>query len=625
MSDGKLVFIRPADGTGRLVFNDDSVATVPDVNIGLDATFAGESAEMPASVQLLWDAGVSRGEAIETRIHWQDAQPTRALASAHWQDAERATSRASARWQDGQAATARTAAHWQDSQPLNSRTGTRWQDAQAQRHAAAVVWQEAQRLRGSVAARWQDAQAQRAVLLARWQEAIRLRNVAAVRWQGTGSAQALRHQVLHSSGAALPTGHRIAAHWQDARRPPAGLSVVVPPPVTPPDPCYDPETLGRLEFTEPWANNGKLVFICIRGQVGPSAPLYILPSRYYMAVHSLTAHRLPDMQPVRIFGATIRADKGSIGWTLNVSATRAAFDQLAPVGSERAQLLIELDGLQFSGIVGARMFDEEFGGRGCSITVSSRTMLLAGPRARVTQRVATLDRTAQQLALEALDLSGFALDWGLSDWLVPAGAWSHSGTPLGAVQTIVETAGGYLQSHRTAATLQARHPYRDLPLGGGGTLSGAPWNWDYIDVVPDVELPPGVLTRISAEEDDGPDVNGVYLQGTHWGNWALYKRLGTAADKLASPVTDALLTAEAAHRQRGRSIVGQAGRKQRLTYELPLITSGASAPGVLDVGQLVQINESTPWRGMVRSVSVSAPVNREVRQTIEIERHLASA
>ena len=94
MSDGKLVFIRPADGTGRLVFNDDSVATVPDVNIGLDATFAGESAEMPASVQLLWDAGVSRGEAIETRIHWQDAQPTRALASAHWQDAERATSRA---------------------------------------------------------------------------------------------------------------------------------------------------------------------------------------------------------------------------------------------------------------------------------------------------------------------------------------------------------------------------------------------------------------------------------------------------------------------------------------------------------------------------------------------------
>ncbi|MDP3324250.1 MAG: hypothetical protein Q8S71_11975 [Hydrogenophaga sp.] len=627
MSDGKLVFIRPADGTGRIVFADASEATVPDVNIGLDATFAGESADMPATVQLLWDAGVSRGEAVETRVHWQEAQPARGTASAHWQDAQHTANRAGIRWQAGQPVTARTAAHWQDSQRLNNRASARWQDAQAQRHAAAVVWQEAQRLRGSVAAHWQDGQAQRALLLARWQEAIRMRSLSAVRWQGTGSAEAMRHLVRHSSGAAVPTGLRISVHWQDARRPPAGLSVVVQPPPPAQEPCYDPATLGRLEFVAPWvAGDGRLVFVCIRGgQVGPSAPLFILPSRYYMAVHSLTAHRLPDMQPIRIFGATIRADKGSYGWTINVSATRAAFDQLAPVGTERAQLLIELDGLQFSGIVGPRVFDEEFGGRGCSITVSSRTVHLAGPKARVTQRVSALDRTAQQLALEALDLTGFALDWGLSDWLVPAGAWSHSGTPLGAVQTIVEAAGGYLQSHRTAATLQARHPYRDLPLAGGGTLVGAPWYWNHIDVVPDVELPPGVLTRIGVEEDDGPDVNGVYLQGTHWGNWALYKRAGTAADKLASPVTDPLLTDDQAHRQRGRSIVGQAGLKQRLTYELPVITSGVSAPGVLDVGQLIQINEAQPWRGMVRSVSVSAPIMGEVRQTVEIERHLQSA
>ena len=50
--------------------------------------------------------------------------------------------------------------------------------------------------------------------------------------------------------------------------------------------------------------------------------------------------------------------------------------------------------------------------------------------------------TAQQLALQALDLTGYTLDWDLTDWLVPAGAWSHSGTPLAAVQAIVEAARG---------------------------------------------------------------------------------------------------------------------------------------------------------------------------------------
>jgi hypothetical protein len=417
--------------------------------------------------------------------------------------------------------------------------------------------------------------------------------------------------------------------FQTGRQPSPGASPR-PPIDNRDDWCYAPEMPVTLLFQQDDRGALALLFECDRHgptpePEGPQAPLYILPARYYMTVHSLTARRLPDMQPIRIFGVTMRAGKGSYGWTFNVSATRAAFDQLAPSGGSRAQLLIELDGLQFSGIVTNRTFDEAFGGRGCSITVHSRTALLANPMARETQRVGLFDRTAQQLALEALDLTGFALDWGLTDWLVQAGAWSHSGTPLGAVQTIVEAAGGYLQSHRTAATLLARHPYRDLPMVSGGLMPGAPWNWGHVDVIPDVELSPSVLTRIAVEEDEGPAINGVYLQGTSWGDWALYKRAGTAADLLASPVTDALLTAEEAHRQRGRSIVGQAGVKQLHTYELPVITGGASAPGILEDNQLIQINEAPPWRGMVRDVSVSAPVNREVRQTIVIERHLASA
>jgi len=209
------------------------------------------------------------------------------------------------------------------------------------------------------------------------------------------------------------------------------------------------------------------------------------------------------------------------------------------------------------------------------------------------------------------------LDWGIPDWLVPAGAWSHTGTPLAAVQAIVEAAGGYLLSHRTDETLLARHPYPDH---AGGAL-GVPWEWSDPAIPADVELAPDAVMVTGTERADGPDINAVYVSGVSQGVRALYKRAGTAGDKLATPVTDSLITAADVARMRGRSIVGAGGPKHLVSLELPVLT-GASQPGVLDVGQLVQVNHSAPWRGRVRSVSVAAKFGDKVRQTVQIEQHL---
>jgi hypothetical protein len=89
-------------------------------------------------------------------------------------------------------------------------------------------------------------------------------------------------------------------------------------------------------------------------------------------------------------------------------------------------------------------------------------------------------------------------------------------------------------------------------------------------------------------------------------------------------VTDPLITAAEAARQRGIAVVGAAGAKQRVTLELPVLT-GAGQPGVLDVGQLVQVNTAQPWRGMVRAVSASAAHGGQVRQSVQIERDMAEA
>lgn len=608
MSDGKLVFIRPADGTGRLVFNDDSVATVPDVSIGIDATFAGETADMPATVQLLWDAGVSRGEAIETRIHWQEAQPTRALASAHWQDAERATNRASARWQDGQAVTARTAAHWQDSQPLNSRTGTRWQDAQAQRHATAVKWQEAQRMRGSASAHWQDAQAQRAVLLTRYQEAIRLRSVAAALWQGTGSAQALRHQVLHSSGAALPTGHRIAAYWQDARRPPAGLSVVVQPPVTPPDPCYDPATLGRLEFTEPWANNGKLVFICVRGD--PLPALIVIPIRSrYVTYNSILLRRVAGDIALNASSVDLSIDHKSWTWSWSAGLEKSALALLAPEVGEPVEMELSINGVPY------RLYSEEperqrkfprtrvgAAGRGLACELDGDD---------VVQQYfsAATDRTAQQLANEALTVNGVGIgwdiDWQLTDWLVPGGVWSHMGTHISAVSAIAAAAGGYVQPHPTARTLRVLPGY-----------PAAPWDWG--DLTPDIELPAAPVTLENIRWHKRPAYNRVFVSGEGRSTIWDVTRGGTAGLIEAPMVVDQLATHADASRQRGIAVLGDTGLQALVTLSLPVLQE----TGLILPGKLVRyVDGPTTRLGLVRSCAIEWR-RPTLRQRINLETHI---
>jgi hypothetical protein len=339
-----------------------------------------------------------------------------------------------------------------------------------------------------------------------------------------------------------------------------------------------------------------------------------LPARFYMTAHTIFAQRLPDLADVPIFDATVSADSGSYCWTLSASGPASLFGQLAPVGGLPVRLRITLDGIPWIFAVDSLSRSSAFGKTGVSISGRSVTALIGAPYLRAVARNNPLDRTAQQLAGDALADSGVALDWGLTDWPVPAGAWSHQGTPLDAVQAIAQAAGGYLQSHRSAATLLTRHPYSQRT----GDQPGAPWGW--MTGPADVELAPDAIITDGTDRRDGADINAVYVSGTTLGVLGLVKRTGTAGDKLASMIADPLITHAIAARQRGLAVLGAAGHKYNVRLELPVLT-GLDQPGVLDVGQLVQVNASTPWRGRVRSVTVNAK-RPSLRQTVTLERHL---
>lgn len=564
---------------------------------------------------------------------YDNRNPRRAVstASVHHQVAARALPTTAAPWGLSARQLSEHAASWGTAEQAANETATPWAPSARVLHQVGNAWGLGDARGADLQAPHQRAASVKAQALAPWQLADHAHATAGLAHQVARSliAQALaahqvataRHVTLQApAGVGTARGSDLLVLWEVAGRVAPGREVwppVDPGAITPrvPDP--------HLVFAcPPWLGGGvHLVFGHVCGlPTGPKAPIYILPARFYMSVHSLVAHRLPDLTEIPIYDLSLSADAGSFGWTFSASAPVGAFDALAPSSGLPAQVRFTLDGLQFVFAVDSLQRTEEFGRRSVRFAGRSVTALLARPYARETTRGnASAAATAQQLAEQALDLTGVTLDWGLTDWLVPAGAWSHSGTPLAAVQAIVEAAGGYLQSHRSAATLLARHPYPEL----AGGIVGGPWNWSAPGVVPDVELAPDAIITSAIERRDGADINGVYVSGTTQGVLALVKRAATAADKLASLITDPLITAQEAALQRGLATLGAAGPKHLVSISLPVLT-GPSQPGVLDVGQLVQVNTTTPWRGRVRRVNVDARMP-SVRQSVQIERHLETA
>ncbi len=513
-------------------------------------------------------------------------------------------------WATGKRMATGPEARHQVARPLRPAHNALWQTAQAVAAHTSARHEVAQGVQQARAAWWQLAQAVAATDTVVGEVADRLRREGAHTWH-TGTQHRITMGLLHRPSLHRTGAHMLAAVWQVASRQRNGPrdAVVVPPIVLPTfDLLFGHKATHPALYAVPLAFGRPFDWVY-------SAPIYIPTARFYMAVHSIQAHLLPSLVQIPIFDVSLSADVGSFAWTFSATGPAVLFDATAPTAGATASVRITLDGLQWVFVVDSLQRQTQFGANVTRISGRSATALVGSPYARELSRLSTTARNAQQLAASALDLSGVGLDWGIDDWLVPAGAWSHTGTPLAAVQAIAGAAGGYVNSHRSAPTLLVRHPYPTLP----GGVPGGPWNWAGVSV-PDVELSADSLITTSIQRKDGPDVDGIYVSGTAQGVLAHVRRSGTSGAKLAAMVTDPLITASAAAQQRGLSVLGAAGPKHLVQVSLPVLTGGGN-PGVLDVGQLVQINDGTPWRGRVRAVAVQA-AQPKVRQTVTLERHL---
>lgn len=612
-----LVFSRPryTGGPVDLVFGDSGGTGGGDSTVTITATFSA----MTFQAVVAYDNRNPRRASTIARLPHQVAARALPETRVGWGTSRQDLREERTTWQQAGRAARETDTGWNRPGRIVDQRAVPWVLAVPAGTLAAFAHQAAEMLRAQALLPWQVAAALHATSRAPHKVGLQVHTDRVVPW-----LLAARLQALASGGRQVAAAAGLTSLW------PWDVARVIPPgrEVWPP---VDPGTVTpRVPSTHlvfacpPWTGGPvNLVFgrVCVLPPPEPGAPLQILPARYYMIVHSLTAVRLPDLSSVPIFNVDLSADAGSFCWKFSATGPRTLFDQLAPVAGLPARIRITLDGIPFVFLIESIAEDHQFGSRVVRISGRSATALLGRPwRREETHANPGAPATAQQLALQALDATGVDLDWGLTDWLVPASAWSHLGTPLSAVQLIAEAAGGYLQSHRSAETLMTRHPYPEL----AGGMVGGPWNWYHPDVTPDVELAPDALVTTAVERRDGDDLNAVYVSGTTHGVLALVRRTGSAGDKLGQLVTDQLMTTQEVALQRGLSVLGAAGPKHLVQVSLPVLT-GVGQPGVLDVGQLVQINTSSPWRGRVRGVSVSAALGQSVRQSVAIERHLEVA
>lgn len=424
----------------------------------------------------------------------------------------------------------------------------------------------------------------------------------------------IAHRAPHDQAVVLIAWHDSGT--QPGMQPRSGRSWIDPG-INPPTPvCYTPS--AHLGFKGGDAANPHLVFACDNA-LSPGEPLRVIPvRRAYLVINNVTLTRIDTEQDLVCESLDISVDADS--WTCAWSAT-LAWSEYNALRAERGQpieLLASINGHPYRLLMeGAPKRQRSFGkwsvsigGRGIAAALDSPYQDI-GVRSNPGQ-----DYTAQQLMADALTINGvsngWSLDWRITDWLVPAGAWAHQGTPIAAVLDVAGAVGAIVQAADAAKTLRILPRY---PV--------APWGWHA--ATPDIQVPLDIITAESIEPVTRPGYNAVYVGGQSYGVTSLVKRQGTAGDVLAQTITHPLLTAAEATRQRGLAVLGDTGAQERISMSLPL----SDDTGLIRINMLADVPDpDDAWRGLVRSVALSArwedSAGLVVWQNIGLERHYAN-
>ncbi|MGE4340974.1 MAG: hypothetical protein AB7E55_34260, partial [Pigmentiphaga sp.] len=333
----------------------------------------------------------------------------------------------------------------------------------------------------------------------------------------------------------------------------------------------------------------------------------IVPIRStYIVLNTVSLVIADTGEPIQHSGLSLQLDVDSWAWGWSATVPASYLTTLRPSGEDGfVEVVATINGEPFRLVIETLQRDRRFGRSDLKIGGRGRSAWLAAPHSPTITRYNTESRTAQQLLEDALTTNGvsigWAVDWQVTDWLVPAGAWSYQGSYIDAAVRIAEAAGAVVQPHPMDQTLRILHRY-----------PATPWEWP--DATPDIALPEDVVTVEGITWSDKPRYDAVYVAGSILGH---VTRTGTSGGVVAPMVTDALVTEDVAARQRGRAILSDTGRQAQIRLSLPVLEE----TGIIQPGALIQYTEQGVVRlGLARAVDVQCGWPA-VNQTVTVETH----
>ncbi len=477
-----------------------------------------------------------------------------------------------------------------------------FQQATPTRTEADAQHQNADRIKRDTTGRFQDAQGVRTNTFFKHEDGDRTKRAS----RRTGMQDAARQDIQRDTSFQKAMRKIVGEGglFQAARPPLVGVSVL---PSTPTAVYYTPS--GDLVFSKApkYAGPVPLLFTP-EGYVPPVVvePVSVPVKRVYIVLNNVNLRRVSDDAIVPCMGMSLSLDAGSWTWGFDASLPGSAQALVEPDANGPIELKASVNGTEFRVLAENISRERSFGQISIKVGGRGRNAALDAPYAAEQTFGNTQARTHQQLFDDVLSINGvslgYAIDYGLEDWAVPAGVFNHQGTYISAIAALAQAGGGYLIPHPSNLSFKVRHRYPVKP-------------WE--TATPDFILPADVLVRESIAWKEKPAYNRVYVSGQSQGVLGQVTRQGTAGDILAPMVTDALITTAAAARQRGLAVLGDTGKQLELSLSLPVL----SETGIIQPGMYVQYADGTVTRtGIVRSTQVAVG-EVEVKQTLGVEVH----
>lgn len=342
-------------------------------------------------------------------------------------------------------------------------------------------------------------------------------------------------------------------------------------------------------------------------------PLFIPSLRTYI-MHNIITANIGGIS-VDPLGFNIKTDMDSYCWQGNIDITAKDYDKIkhkldVPRGSEPMVIAV-VNGKPLAFIAEEQQRSRKFAQKSYSLSGRSVTARLGADYA--VSQGGLIDQASYVSQIVAQQLNGLSislLDWGINDWLVPAGAYSVANkTPIAVIADIAAAGGGFVTSDASQATLSVKPRW---PVAA----------WQLASATPDVIVPIDVISDISDKKRTNPRYNTVLLNSASEAGEVYRQTQGRDA---SAPTQDhALYTDRDAIVPAGTALLSDSGIHG--DYTLRMRWADKYNVQLAELGDIWQINDPEgAWRGITTGVSVDIDRNNGapiVWQTVSIDRYL---